>query len=66
MEDKPKELWEREVDERINVKLTPIKRELQQLKHANDAIANQHAQMLLETQQVLSALKIDTLFNTSI
>lgn len=44
----------------VDGKIKLIKRELQQLKVAHDAVANQHAQALLELQRIVAALKVNS------
>lgn len=44
----------------IDGKIKLIKRELRQLKVAHDAIANQHAQTLLELQRIVAGAKVNT------
>ncbi len=49
------------VDEKyVDEKIKPIKRELQQLKIALDAVPNQQAQALLEIQRSIASLKINS------
>jgi len=64
MSEEPFEVWEHRINVLFDKKLKLIKGELKQLKQAHDAVANQHSQILLETQQLVAALKIDNLVNT--
>ena len=44
----------------VDGKIKLIKRELQQLKVAHDAMANQHAQALLELQRIVAGFKVNS------
>ena len=44
----------------IDDKIELIKRELQKFKIAHDAVANQHAQKLLELQRIVSGFKVNS------
>jgi len=44
----------------VDGKIRLIKRELQQLKVAHDAVANQHAQTVLELQRLVASFKVNS------
>lgn len=52
----------------VDGKLKLVKREIQRLKVAHDAVANQHAEKLLQLQRIVSGFKVnsDTNIFTSI
>lgn len=62
----PSEVWEHPFAEVVDRKLKPIKRDLQRLKQALDAIAAEQKTAILQTQRFLASLQIRVVHNESL